>query len=73
MSLSFDQMLESLGKLTAAERAELAHCLIASLDEPAEPDVESAWLDLAERRLREIRSGKVEAVSWEEIKERIRR
>ncbi len=44
--------------LSEAERAELAYNLVASLDGPADPDVEKAWDAEIMRRLAEIDSGR---------------
>jgi len=46
----------------------IAHCLISSLEEPVEDNVDEAWLHLAEKRLSEIDRGKVKTVSWNDIK-----
>jgi putative addiction module component (TIGR02574 family) len=46
-------------KLSARERARLAERLIASLDEKVDADAEVAWVREGERRLDELRSGKV--------------
>jgi putative addiction module component (TIGR02574 family) len=49
---------DALG-LPAEERAELAYCLIRSLDEKDDPDVESAREAELERRWQDMESGKV--------------
>ena len=46
-------------KLSARERARLAERLIASLDDTVDADAEVAWIREGERRLDELRSGKV--------------
>jgi len=46
-------------KLSARDRARLAERLIASLDEAVHADAEAAWVREGERRLDELRSGKV--------------
>jgi putative addiction module component (TIGR02574 family) len=46
-------------KLSARERARLAERLIASLDDEVDADAEAAWIREGERRLDELRSGKV--------------
>jgi len=58
--------------MSSEERAMIAHCLISSIDEPTEENVEKEWLELAQKRLNELENEEVEPVSWEEIKERIR-
>ncbi len=68
MSDKMKQVLENSKTLTAHEKATLAHCLIASLDEANEADVEEAWARTAEARFAQLQSGAVQAVSWEKIK-----
>lgn len=48
-------------QLSPQERAELARELIASLDAESEDDVESLWLDEAERRYEKYRKGELTA------------
>ncbi|WGS84330.1 addiction module protein [Methylomonas sp. UP202] len=68
MSDNIKRVLENIKTLTPHEKATLAHCLIASLDEANEADVDDAWAQTAETRFAQLESGKVKAVSWEEIK-----
>jgi len=49
--------------LSPRERARLAERLILSLDDEVEPDAEAAWERESERRLDELRSGKVKGRS----------
>jgi putative addiction module component (TIGR02574 family) len=46
-------------KLSVVERARLAERLISSLDEEPDADTEEQWVREAERRLDELRTGKV--------------
>jgi putative addiction module component (TIGR02574 family) len=46
-------------KLSRRDRARLAQRLIFSLDQQADAGTEKLWLDEAERRLSELKSGKV--------------
>ena len=62
---------QALG-LSSSQRALLAESLIASLDVPLHEEVENAWLNLAQERLRELESGKVKPVSWDSLKQKIR-
>ena len=59
-------------KLSRSERARLAHRLISSLDEKADPDVERVWLAEAERRLAELKSGKTVAIPAEKVLKKVR-
>ncbi len=49
-------------KLSLRERVKLAQRLVSSLDEKDEGDVEKLWVAEAERRLEELRSGKVKGI-----------
>jgi putative addiction module component (TIGR02574 family) len=62
---------EALG-LTATERAELAHDLVASLDGPGEAGVAEAWDVDVLRRLEQIESGTATLVDREEFTRRMR-
>ena len=54
-------------KLSPTERAALAERLIASLDNLSEQQKEQLWIDEADRRYREYKSGKISARSAEEV------
>lgn len=72
MSARFDQAIEKTKELSTHERAALARCLIFSLEQEHDEGVDAAWADLADRRTHEIESGKVETISWEDIKNRLK-
>jgi len=59
-------------RLTEAERAELAHSLVSSLDGAADADAESAWDREIVRRLGEIDAGTAELIDREELRQRMR-
>ena len=46
--------------------------LIAELDTPSDPDVEKAWLQVAQRRYRELIDGRVNSVPGRLVFERLR-
>jgi putative addiction module component (TIGR02574 family) len=54
-------------KLSAKERAFLAKCLIDSLDQTEEQEIEQMWLDEAERRLAAYGKGTIPARSASEV------
>ena len=49
-------------RLPRRERARLAQRLISSLDSEVDADVDELWLQEAERRLGELKSGKVAGI-----------
>ena len=59
-------------KLSRRERARLAQRLIASLDEEVDADTERLWLAEAERRLADLKSGKVAAIPAERVIRKVR-
>jgi putative addiction module component (TIGR02574 family) len=61
-------------KLSAQDREELIEQLYQSLDdEPVDPSIEQAWIEVAEQRYEEYLQGKVQAIPIAEAKEMIRR
>jgi len=72
MSTKVKQVIEEIKELSAQERALVAHCLISSLENKQDEDVENAWGKLAEKRLKELDTGSVQAKSWSEIKKGIK-
>jgi putative addiction module component (TIGR02574 family) len=59
-------------ELTEAERAELAHDLLASLDEPRERGVEEAWEREILHRISLIDSGQAKLLDREEFRQKMR-
>jgi len=70
MTPQVSEVLEKALALSVQERGLIDH-LIESLDEgSAEEGVEEAWDEEIKRRVDEIRSGKVEMISGEELRRR---
>lgn len=69
MSASLEHVFKEVSHLSLQEKAFVAHCLIASLDSEQEDNFDALWADLAEKRFSELVSGKIKAVSWDEIKQ----
>jgi putative addiction module component (TIGR02574 family) len=69
---SFEEILRAALLLSPNERAMLADHLLASLDAPNQEEIDAAWAEEAERRMREIDEGKVEAIDGELVMERLR-
>jgi len=62
MGTPFDEVVADAMKLPLRDRVRLAQRLVSSLDDPMETDVEALWAAEAERRLEELRTGKVQCV-----------
>lgn len=69
--MSRNAVLAQALKLAPEERADVAKHLIASLDEPADGDVEAAWLAEVERRLHDVDRGTAKFEPWEVVRARI--
>jgi putative addiction module component (TIGR02574 family) len=54
-------------RLPRRERARLAQRLISSLDAEPDADVDNLWLQEAERRLDELKSGKVAGIPAQKV------
>ncbi|MBU1187867.1 MAG: addiction module protein [Gammaproteobacteria bacterium] len=54
-------------RLQPEARAKLAHSLLESLGEFSREQLEALWLDEAERRDEEMKSGKVRGIPGEEV------
>jgi putative addiction module component (TIGR02574 family) len=59
-------------KLSPRERARLAQRLISSLEREVDADAEKLWRQEAERRLGEIKSGKVAGIPAEKVMRKAR-
>ena len=69
---TLDKVRSEALRLSEAERAELAHSLVQSLDGPADPDARSAWDADIVRRLAEVDAGTAELIDREEMRRRMR-
>jgi putative addiction module component (TIGR02574 family) len=65
-SRSFKRVLDLAMALSAAERAALAHDLLASLDGPADADAAQAWEAEITRRLDELERGQAKTIDADE-------
>jgi putative addiction module component (TIGR02574 family) len=67
MSDSVIELERKIRSLSREHRLELIRNLIADLDGPADTDVEQAWLKEAQRRLEQLKQGKVRPVPGEQV------
>ena len=71
MTQDTTELLKKALALPVAERAELAGSLIESLDNTSDKSVEAAWDEEIDRRMKDLDSGGVQAVSLEEARKRL--
>ena len=67
-----EDLIAEIVSLPVESRVKVADSVLKSLS-PVEPGIERKWLDLAEKRLAEIRAGRVAPVPGEEVFARVMR
>jgi putative addiction module component (TIGR02574 family) len=73
MSTKVEQIVEQSRQLSRGELAELVDLLTIEIAAEPSPEHEAAWVHETQRRLDEIRSGKVPAIPGEEVMARARK
>lgn len=71
MSRNIEELLREASELPETQRAELAGRLLESLDGQPEEGVEAAWAEEVERRVRQLESGEVKTIPWEEVRAKL--
>ena len=71
MSANATKILDKAMKLSNAERADLAACLIASLDAKTLETLNPEWETEIERRIHAIDEGGAVMIPWKEARNRI--
>lgn len=66
-----DHIIDQALQQPEKERARIAERLISSLDQTTDLDVELAWQKEIDKRLREIDSGAVECIPWEDVRSKL--
>jgi putative addiction module component (TIGR02574 family) len=66
MAAAYDEIIADAMRLPLRDRVRLAQQLASSLDDEVETGVEALWFAEAERRLEELRAGKVEGIDSDE-------
>ena len=68
---NFEEILSAALSLPPDERAILAEHLLAILDGPNQKQIDDAWAEEVERRMREIDEGRVEAIDGELVMQKL--
>jgi len=68
MGRKLEELFREAAGLPEGDRAELAGLLIESLEAEPDEDVEAAWAEEVERRVRQIDNGEVETIPWETVR-----
>ena len=72
MAANFDDLIKDALSLPPGARAMLADHLLESLDWEHQKEVDEAWAEEAERRMQEIRDGKVQTIDGEQVMRELR-
>ena len=68
MNTRVKELYEAAAELPDRDRAELAGMLLETLSDGAEAEVEAAWAEEVELRVRQVDAGEVEMVPWEQVR-----
>ena len=68
MARDVAELLREASELPEADRAELAGRLLETLEGEPDEGVEAAWAEEVERRVRQIDSGEVKTIPWEQVR-----
>lgn len=64
--MTMKELIEEVASLPVEERAIVADSILRSLN-PPESDIDRKWVQVAQRRLAELRSGKVTPVPGDQV------
>ena len=68
--MTTQQIIQEAASLPVEERAEIADFILRTLNAP-ESDIDRKWAAVAEKRLAELRTGKVKPIPGDEVFDRI--
>jgi putative addiction module component (TIGR02574 family) len=71
-ALSRDNVFKDALRLPPSKRAELAHALITSLDEPEDLDAENAWEREIDRRIDDVMAERAKTEPWPTVRRRLK-
>ena len=71
MTRDVTELFREASELPEADRAELAGRLLETLHGEPDAEVEAAWAEEIERRVRPLDSGEVKTIPWEEVRARL--
>jgi putative addiction module component (TIGR02574 family) len=69
---TYEEIISAALSLPPGARAMLAEHLLESLDASNQKEIDAAWAEEAERRMREIREGKVETIDGDLVLQELR-
>jgi hypothetical protein len=72
MARTVQEIEADIRTLAAADRARLLRDLVADLDGEPDPKIEAAWLEAAQKRYEQLKSGNVKAVPVQSVIDKAR-
>lgn len=66
MVVNTQKIIEQIESLPVEGRAQIIDSLLRTLNQP-DPDMDAAWMEVARRRVDELRSGRVQGESAEDV------
>jgi putative addiction module component (TIGR02574 family) len=73
MMSDYQSILAAAHALPVAERLRLIDALAASVPDDQPPTLSDEWLAEIDRRSGELETGDVQAISWDAVRDRLRR
>ena len=73
MALTVEQLAQQAMELPPADRADLAERVMESIDFSSSEELQQLWSVEANRRLEDLRSGRVQPIPAEEVLAEVRR
>jgi len=71
MTRAAEHILREALNLDESDRATLAGLLLGSLDDDIDDDAAQAWVEEVDRRAKQLDSGEVTAIPWEDVRARL--
>lgn len=68
MNPKLKELFREAAGLPDSDRAQLAGMLLESLEDEPDADVEAAWAEEVERRIRQVDAGEVTMIPWEQVR-----
>ena len=68
--MTMKELIEEVASLPVEERAMVADSILRTLN-PPDAEIDRKWMQVAQRRLAELRSGKVKPIPGEEVFARV--
>ena len=71
MTATMNRVMNDMQTLSANEKGFVVQCMISSLDTKQDENSTKEWASIANKRYEDIKSKKVQTISWDEIKQKV--